>query len=143
MEWKEPGKLTKGHQKPSSSSLLTSPTSLLSFGTAQLSAEMVEMCRICHFLRRARCLGRPGGNAGGLFPLEGGEVKAGTREPLGMAKSAASVQLRDVGILRLRVCVCVTPKGRRWYAMIYIPERVFQISAPFHFLCVHDAGAGL
>lgn len=27
--------------------------------------------------------------------------------------------------------------------MIYIPERAFQISVPFHFLCVHDVGAGL
>lgn len=72
---------------------------------------MLKMCLICRFLRRTCFPGRPEGNAGGLFPLEAGEVKAGTREPLEMAKSAASVQLTDVGILCVCVCVCDTERS--------------------------------
>lgn len=76
----------------------------------------------------------------GCFPWKAGRSKLEQESHWGWQKVQPQY---SSGMWEYSVCVCVTPKGRHWYAMIYIPERVFQISAPFHFLCVHDAGAGL
>lgn len=59
---------------------------MVSFGSVQLHVEVAAARSISNFQPRACCLRRPEGNTGGLFPLEAGEVKAGTPEPLGTVK---------------------------------------------------------
>lgn len=62
------------------------PTPQLSFRTIQTYISVVNARCISHFQRRMRFLCRPEGNTSDLFPLEAGEVKAGTQEPLGTVK---------------------------------------------------------
>lgn len=104
------GKAGKVHQKLSSSLLL--------FRKAQPHAEVIKTRCISHFQGHTCFLCRPEGNTGGLVPLEAGEVKAGTQEPLGMAKLQPQYSSRMweqsvcvCGCARTRVCVCDTERS--------------------------------
>lgn len=96
--------------------------------------------RVSHFQRPTCFLCRPGGNTGGLFPLEAGEVKAGTQKPLGTVKVQPQYISRT-----WEQFVCVTLKGQRWYSMIYIPERGFLnfCSFPFSLRAWQEEPAGV
>lgn len=74
------------------------------------------------------------------FPLEAGEVKAGTWKPLGTVKVQPQYISRT-----WEQFVCVTLKGQRWYSMIYIPERGFLNFCSFPFALrawQEEAGVG-
>ena len=58
---------------------------------------------------------RPEGSTGSSFPLEAGEVKAGTAEPLGMVKVQPQYSSRmweQAVCVRVCVCVCVSDTER-------------------------------
>lgn len=105
-----------------------------------LGVDVGAAWRVSHFQRPACCLCRPGGNTGGLFPLEAEEVKAGTRKPLGTVKVQPQYISRT-----WEQFVCVTLKGQRWYSMIYIPERGFLnfCSFPFALRAWREEPAGV
>lgn len=81
----EKGKVLKSHSELPALLLPPSPR-MLSFRTVQPHVEVAAAHSVSNFQPRARCLRRPEGNTGGLFPREAAEVKAGTPEPLGTVK---------------------------------------------------------
>lgn len=114
----------------------SSTPSMLSFRRVDVGAAR----RVSHFQRPTCFPCRPGGNTGVLFPLEAGEVKAGTRKPLGTVKVQPQYISRT-----WEQFVCVTLKGQRWYSMIYIPERGFLnfCSFPFALRAGREEPAGV
>lgn len=92
------GKLLKGPSKLPSLLLPSHPQTVISY----------SWCGRCifHFQHPTCFLCRPEGNAGGLFPLEAGEVKAGAQKPLG------TVKVQPQYISRMwEQFVCVTRKA--------------------------------
>lgn len=108
--------------------------------TAQPHAEVVKTPRISDFQHvRASVVGLKAVYC--LWKL--GRSKLEQKSHWGWQNCSLSKAHGCGNSLCVCVCVYVTLKGRRWYTLIYIPVRVFQISVPFHFLSVHDAGARL